>query len=131
MPKKVIQSWLIVGGVILNTPDLKSLEGIVLDDNEPVFSEPWEAQAFALVIGLYEKGAFTWVEWADVLSATIHADDGCTPYYELWLQALETIVMQKTLTNEDELLARKTEWQAALLATPHGQPIELQNAHKS
>jgi len=94
---------LTAGGRILNTPDLSSLKGIVLDNEEPVFSEPWEAQAFALVIGLYEKNAFTWSEWAEVLSKTIHSDDGCTPYY----------------------------WQKALLATPHGQPIELQNADKS
>lgn len=115
----------------MNTPDLKSLKDILLDGDEPVFSEPWEAQAFALVIGLYEKQAFTWNEWADVLSKTIHSDDGCTPYYELWLKALETIVMQKSLTNETELAHRKSEWQNALLATPHGQPIELQNTHKS
>ncbi len=124
-------SWLIVGEVILNMPDLGLLDGIVLDQDEPVFSEPWEAQAFALVIGLYEKGAFTWNEWATVLSSTIHSDDGCTSYYELWLKALETIVMQKALANKDEIFVRKTEWQKALLATPHGQPIELQNAHKS
>ena len=111
-------------------PDLTSLDGIVLDNDEPVFSEPWEAQAFALVIGLYEKNVFTWNEWADVLSKTIHSDDGCTPYYELWLSALETIIMQKALTNENEVADRKTQWRAALLATPHGQPIELKNAHK-
>jgi len=115
----------------LNAPDLKLLNGIVLDDNEPVFNEPWEAQAFALVIGLYEKDVFTWNEWAEVLSTAIHSDNDCTPYYELWLKALETIVKQKALTSDDELHVRKTEWQAALKVTPHGQPIELQNAHKS
>lgn len=119
------------GGRILNTPDLSSLKGIVLDNEEPVFSEPWEAQAFALVIGLYEKNAFTWNEWAEVLSKTIHSDDGCTPYYELWLKALEKIVTQKALANESEITNRKQAWQKALLATPHGQPIELQNADKS
>lgn len=112
-------------------PDLTSLQDIVLDGNEPVFSEPWEAQAFALVIGLYEKGAFTWSEWAEVLSTTIHKDDGCRPYYELWLEALETIVQQKSLTNEKEICSRSAQWEAALLATPHGHPIELQNACKS
>lgn len=115
----------------MNAPDLTKLNGIVLDDNEPVFSEPWEAQAFALVIELYEKNAFSWTEWAGILSKTIHADDGCTPYYELWLQALEKIVKQKALADESEITDRKHAWQKALLATPHGQPIELQNAYKS
>lgn len=124
-------SWLIAGGRILNTPDLETLEGIKLDAKEPVFNEPWEAHAFALVIGLYEKGAFTWTEWADVLSNTIHSDNGETPYYELWLKALETIVMKKSLANENEIMERKSDWQKALLATPHGQPIELKTARKS
>jgi len=102
----------------------------VLHEDEPVFSEPWEAQAFALVIGLYEKDAFTWTEWAEVLGETIHADAGCTPYYELWLAALETIVKSKALTNEGEMISRKSQWEAALLATPHGKPIELENGNK-
>lgn len=114
----------------MNTPDLRALKGIILDGNEPVFSQPWEAQAFALVIGLYEKDVFTWTEWAEVLSKTIHADDGCIPYYELWLKALETIVMQKALIDEVEIANRQRDWQNALLATPHGQPIQLQNTYK-
>jgi nitrile hydratase accessory protein len=115
----------------LNTPDLTRLEGMTLDANEPVFNEPWEAQAFALVIGLYEKGAFTWNEWADVLSKTIHSDNGNAAYYELWLVALEAIVLKKSLANENEILERKSDWQKALLATPHGEPIELKTARKS
>jgi hypothetical protein len=30
----------------------------------PVFSAPWEAQAFAMVLALHERGLFTWPEWA-------------------------------------------------------------------
>lgn len=131
MPRQDTLSWSIVGVHTLNTLDLKLLDGIALEGDEPVFAEPWEAQAFALVIGLYEKGAFSWQEWADTLSETIHTDDGCKPYYELWLNALETIVQRKALTSETELANRKIEWQQALLATPHGQPIELKNADKS
>ena len=55
--------------------DLASLPGLVLHDNEPVFSEPWQAQAFAMVISLHRKGAFTWQEWADALSREIHGDE--------------------------------------------------------
>ena len=34
------------------------------DDDGPVFNEPWEAQAFSLVLALHEKGQFSWDEWA-------------------------------------------------------------------
>ena len=37
------------------------------DDGEPVFREPWEAQAFAMTLALYERGLFTWTEWAAAL----------------------------------------------------------------
>ena len=31
----------------------------------PVFAEPWEAQAFALAVRLFEQGHFSWNEWTD------------------------------------------------------------------
>ena len=57
---------------------------------EPVFNEPWEAQAFAMVVKLHEQGAFTWTEWAETLGAEIKSVE--RPYYESWLAALEKIV---------------------------------------
>lgn len=37
----------------------------------PAFSEPWQAQAFALVLALHEQGLFAWSEWAEYLTAAI------------------------------------------------------------
>lgn len=97
----------------------------------PVFKEPWEAQAFGLVIALYEKGAFTWTEWADVLSKEIleaqsHGDqDLGDTYYQHWLKALERMVTEKNLSFTHEIDRRKEEWRQAYLNTPHGKPIEL------
>jgi nitrile hydratase accessory protein len=101
------------------------------DEQGPVFNEPWEAQAFALVIALHEQELFSWQEWAGVLSEQIAlAQAGGDPdlgntYYQHWLAALETISQQKKLSNEDELMTRKSQWTAAYLNTPHGKPIEL------
>lgn len=103
------------------TPDLP---GLPQADGEPIFSEPWEAQAFALVVGLHERGAFTWTEWADVLSAQIHSDADL-PYYQHWLQALERIVADKDLATAPGLAARKQAWLDAADRTPHGQPITI------
>ena len=55
----------------MNQPDLKTIPGIKLDGNEPVFNEPWEAQAFALVLRLYEQGMFDWSDWTQALGTAI------------------------------------------------------------
>lgn len=111
----------------MNVPD--TIPGLVLNDGEPVFNEPWEANAFALVVGLHQKGAFQWNEWAEVLSVTIKQNDDDVPYYESWLQALELMISKKSLIDADELLKRQREWVNALHATPHGAPIELKNGN--
>jgi hypothetical protein len=36
-------------------------------DNEAVFAEPWQAQAFALAVSLIEAGNIQWNEWAETL----------------------------------------------------------------
>ena len=92
-------------------------------EQEQVFNEPWEAQAFAMVVKLHERGAFTWTEWAEFLGAEINAREA--PYYESWLAALEKIVEAKGLMSQAERLTRVDAWDRAAHATPHGQPIEL------
>lgn len=101
------------------------------DDAGPVFNEPWEAQAFAMVLALHGQGVFTWNEWAAVLSAEISKaqangdpDLGNT-YYRHWLAALEQLMATKQLTTGSEILAKMDDWREAYLSTPHGEPVEL------
>ena len=101
------------------------------DEEGPVFKEPWEAQAFALVIALHAEGLFSWQEWAAVLSEQIalaqkdgDPDLGNT-YYQHWLAALESLSQRKLQWPADELRERKSKWRSAYLNTPHGKPIEL------
>ena len=42
-----------------------------LETDEPAFQEPWEAQAFAMAVSLYQQGLFGWDEWAAALSNEI------------------------------------------------------------
>lgn len=102
----------------------------------PTFSEPWQAQAFALVLALHEQGLFAWSEWTEYLTAAI-ADargeaavdtDLGTVYYEHWLAALERLAQDKGYTALAELTARKAQWHSAYLNTPHGQAISLDAA---
>lgn len=115
----------------MNRPDLFRSPGLRIEDGGPVFKAPWEAQAFAMALVLYERGVFSWTEWAQALGAELAAatargepDDG-THYYEHWLAALEKLAAQKGVTSFDELLARKDAWDRAARATPHGKPIVL------
>jgi nitrile hydratase accessory protein len=79
-------------------PELPRLPGMPLDADSPVFNEPWEARAFAMVLALHQRGLFTWPQWAAALSRQItqaqaagDADLGDT-YYQHWLLALESLV---------------------------------------
>lgn len=114
--------------------DLDALPALPLDEEGPVFREPWEAQAFALTLKLHEQGQFTWNEWAAYLSVEIGAakrrgdpDLGDT-YYHHWLAALEKICVDKGLTSPADLVDRKQAWDRAAQSTPHGEPIELDRA---
>ncbi len=104
------------------------------DREGPIFNAPWEAQAFALTLALYEKGFFTWQEWADSLTQAIRdaqavgdPDTGAT-YYHHWLVALERMTERKGLLNAPALVERTEAWRRAAARTPHGQPITLKNA---
>ncbi len=99
---------------------------------EPVaFAEPWQAQAFAMVLSLHRRGCFTWAEWADALAQAIRrAQDAGDPdhgdtYYLHWLSALEDLVARKAVATRDELARTARAWDHAADRTPHGQPIEL------
>lgn len=112
-------------------PDLDKLPALPRDDKGPVFKAPWEAQAFAMTLKLYEAGCFTWGEWATQLGREI-ADAGKAgdpdlgdTYYRHWLAALEKLVSAKGLVGTEILAARKEAWRAAAARTPHGQPILL------
>ncbi len=109
----------------------KHVPGIPGDAEGPVFREPWEAQAFAMALALYDKGLFTWVEWAQTLAAEIKRakaagdpDTGET-YYLHWLAALERLVAAKGVASSDALHRVKHAWEHACERTPHGKPIEL------
>ena len=116
----------------LNQPDPpKDFSSLPVREGGAVFTEPWEAQAFALAVRLSEQGHFTWKEWAAALADEIKAaadrgerDDG-SHYYHYWLAALERLVTAKGLADQAALLARKEAWADAYRHTPHGKPVEL------
>jgi nitrile hydratase accessory protein len=102
------------------------------DAEGPVFTAPWQAEAFALALALHERGLFTWTEWASMLGDEIKTaqaagdpDTGET-YYHHWLATLERIVAAKGLADARVLARTKQAWSRAAERTPHGTPIALQ-----
>ena len=94
------------------------------DLDEPVFAEPWQAQAFALTLALHERGVFTWNEWAASLGDRVKQADG-EAYYAAWLNALESLLAAKGLADREALGALKAAWERAYRQTPHGKAVEL------
>ena len=96
----------------------------------PVFAEPWQAQAFALAVALHQRGLFTWTEWAEALSKEVAKPDAAqdgSDYYQHWLAAIEALLSKKGVAGPEMVDALSASWQRAAHATPHGQPIRLEN----
>ena len=110
---------------------LAQVPGWPREGEEPVFGAPWQAQAFAMTLALYDKGLFTWPEWAQALAQTIRTEpqrpgeEAGDAYWRQWLQTLERLVAGKGASSEGELQRYRAAWDHAADRTPHGQPIEL------
>ncbi len=94
------------------------------------FTEPWQAQMFALAVHLHQQEVFTWSEWAAALSAEVTGPDASadgSDYYNHWAMALERLLVSKSVATTDGVADVSAAWMRAAHATPHGQPIELAN----
>lgn len=98
---------------------------------EPVFEEPWHAQVFALTVSLNEAGHFTWPDWAARFSGVLAAHglekdlNGGADYFAVWLEALEGLLAEAAMADPAQVEDLRGQWEAAYLATPHGQPVHL------
>ena len=98
------------------------------------FKEPWHAELFALTMELSDNGHFTWVAWTEHFGAALRAaseiggpQDGSN-YYDVWLTALEEMLVAKNLASRDTLASLKAQWRASYEHTPHGEPVTLQRS---
>jgi nitrile hydratase accessory protein len=79
-------------------------------NGELVFKAPWEGRAFGLAVVLNEKGTYPWNAFRTRLVEQIAGS--CPDYYENWLSALETLVVDRGLITRDEIDHRAAEYQA-------------------
>jgi nitrile hydratase accessory protein len=90
----------------------------------PAFAEPWQAQAFAMTVALHGRGLFAWSEWTEALGAALRCGGD---YHEAWVAALEGLLAGKGVAEPAAVDALAEAWVRAAEATPHGQPIRLEN----
>ena len=83
-----------------------------------------------MTLALQERGVFSWSEWASALSRQVHRPDAAadgSDYYAHWLAALEALLAEKRIAAPQLVDEMSAAWQRAAHATPHGQPILLEN----
>ena len=106
----------------------------VQEGNRPAFDEPWQAQAFSLLVALHRKQKFPWKNWAETFGAVIVREPSLAgestndTYYRQWVTALVEFLSRHDIVEEMEITAREEEWRKAYLNTPHGNSILLENA---
>jgi nitrile hydratase accessory protein len=100
-------------------------------DPDRTFAEPWQARAFAIAVLASRQGCFTWSEWTHALARELQRASAPNPragegsYFDCWLAALQSLLVNKQTVAPDEIQARKEAWQAAYQRTPHGMPVSL------
>ncbi len=52
-------------------PGEEAIDLLPRDEGRPVFTEPWSARAFAIVVKMYDKHHYSWPEWVDYFSAEL------------------------------------------------------------
>jgi nitrile hydratase accessory protein len=107
-------------------------------NGELVFEAPWQSRAFGMAIALHGEGIYSWKDFSAQLAAVIAASDAGAEgeradairpytvapdvedeYYERWLEALETLLVEKGLLVRKEMEARMAEFAAGLWDHEH------------
>ena len=91
------------------------------------FSEPWQAQLYAVTVELSVSGFFWWDDWAQFLSTKIAGDMGTDDpeYFRLWLEALVMLLEERGVLEFAEIERVSNLWKDAYIATPHGKQVTI------
>lgn len=81
-------------------------------NGELVFAQPWQARIFGVTVALSEAGRFEWrVFQRELIAAVARAErqqeDGEEfPYYDCWLEALQSVLGDLSLVSSRDLAER-------------------------
>lgn len=90
--------------------DLGGMHGlgrIEPEPDEPVFHEPWERRVFGMMIANFGGGQFNVDQFRHAIERMAPAHYLETSYYEHWLAALETLLVENGALTREELEARR------------------------
>jgi nitrile hydratase len=86
--------------------DVGGVEGFVLpaqEPDEPPFHSDWEAHVFAMNRALIGRGVYNLDEFRDAVERMPPEDYLAASYYEKWLHAVTTLLVEKGVLKEDEV----------------------------
>ena len=101
--------------------DLGGMAGfgpILREADEPVFHEPWERRVFGLFMALLPQGVANLDEVRHAIERMDPAHYLASSYYEHWLAALETCLVEKGSLTKEEMDAGKAKSSAGSMRTP-------------
>ncbi len=98
-------------------PELEGVASLPRDEEGPVFSAPWEARTFALVLSLCEQGYYQWRDFQKHLIAEIAEGEARAkaqgtkppPYYESFQAAALRLFSEKSILMPEEFDAKIAE----------------------
>jgi len=82
-------------------------------NGELVFEAPWESRAFGLAVAMSDQDQYAWEDFRQRLIAEIGTADASgapSNYYERWLAAFESLLVERGFVSKDELDRRTAEY---------------------
>jgi nitrile hydratase len=76
------------------------------EPNEPVFHAPWERTMFGLFVATFAAGQFNVDEFRHAIERMDPAHYLQSSYYEHWLHAVETLLVERGAIAKDEIDGR-------------------------
>ena len=91
---------------IHDTGGMHGLGPLVVEQVEPVFHHEWERRVFGLFLPIAAMGTFNLDEFRHAIERMGASGYLNTSYYEHWLHAFETLLVEKGVLQQTELAAR-------------------------
>ena len=101
------------GGVDDRVGQMDGSAALPRRNGELVFEAPWESRAFGLAVAMSDQGQYAWEEFRQRLIAqigTADASGSSSTYYERWLAAFESLLVERGLLSHHELDERTREY---------------------
>jgi len=92
--------------------DIGGMHGVgplEVEKDEPLFHAEWEKRVFGIFFGLAPHGYFNLDEFRHAIERMGAAEYLGSSYYEHWLHAYETLLMENGAITAEEYAARCTE----------------------